>query len=49
MSDEADDFKLAEVLEARPSTSKPDRGIVRIFYTTLNQRGEAVMTFRRPA
>jgi acyl dehydratase len=35
---------VAEVLEARPSTSKPDRGIVRILYTTLNQRGETVMT-----
>ena len=33
---------VAEVLEARPSASKPDRGIVRIRYTTLNQRGEAV-------
>ena len=46
----------AEVLETRPSSSKPDRGIVRILFTTLNQRGEAVMTFignqlcrRRPA
>ena len=45
-----------EVLEARVSSSKPDRGIVRILYTTLNQRGEAVLTFignqllrRRPA
>ena len=33
---------VAEVLETRPSASKPDRGIVRILYTTLNQRGEAV-------
>lgn len=47
---------VAEVLAARVSTSKPDRGIVRILYTTLNQRGEAVMTLigsqllrRRPA
>jgi acyl dehydratase len=47
---------IAEVLEARVSISKPDRGIVRILYTTLNQRGEAVMTMignqilhRRPA
>lgn len=36
---------VAEVLEARPSSSKPDRGIVRIHYTTMNQRGEAVLTF----
>jgi acyl dehydratase len=35
---------VAEVLETRPSTSKPDRGIVRILYTTLNQRGETIMT-----
>jgi acyl dehydratase len=35
---------VAEVLEARASTSKPDRGVVRIFYTTLNQRGDTVMT-----
>jgi len=34
----------AEVLETRPSTSKPDRGIVRIQYTALNQRGETVAT-----
>jgi acyl dehydratase len=47
---------VGEVLEARVSSSKPDRGIVRILYTTLNQRGEAVLTFignqllrRRPA
>jgi acyl dehydratase len=47
---------VAEVLQARPSSSKPDRGIVRILFTTLNQRGEAVTTFignqlcrRRPA
>ncbi len=47
---------VAEVLEVRPSTSKPDRGIVRMLYTTLNQRGETVMTMignqllrRRPA
>jgi acyl dehydratase len=47
---------VAEMLDARASTSKPDRGIVRILYTTLNQRGAAVMTMignqllrRRPA
>ena len=36
---------VAEVLEVRASSSKPDRGIVRIHYTTMNQRGEAVLTF----
>jgi len=35
---------VAEVLQTRPSTSKPDRGIVRILYTMLNQRGEPVTT-----
>ncbi len=44
------------VLEARPSRSKPDRGIVRSAIEVLNQRGEVVMTvtalnffLRRPA
>jgi acyl dehydratase len=35
---------VAEVLEARPSSSKPDRGILRVLYTTLNQHGDTVMT-----
>jgi len=35
---------VVQVLDARPSTSKPDRGIATCRYTTLNQRGEAVMT-----
>lgn len=33
-----------EVLEVRPSQSYPDRGIVRVRNTTLNQRGEVVQT-----
>ena len=32
------------VEEARPSRSKPDRGIVRSSVAVLNQRGETVMT-----
>jgi len=32
------------VLDQRPSTTKPDRGIVRLSWTTLNQRGEPVLT-----
>ena len=32
------------VQEQRPSTSKPDRGIVRLDWTALNQRGEPVLT-----
>ncbi len=35
---------VAKVLEAKRSTSKPDRGVVKMSYTTLNQNGEAVMT-----
>ena len=45
-----------EVLEVRPSNSKPDRGIARLKYQAVNQRGEAVLGFivnhllrRRPA
>ena len=33
-----------EVLEVRPSSSKPDRGIARLQYKALNQRGEAVLS-----
>lgn len=45
-----------EVLEQKPSRSRPDRGLVRMLYRTLNQRGEVVQTCicnhilaRRPA
>jgi acyl dehydratase len=34
----------AEVLEKRPSASKPDRGLLRMGYKMLNQRGETVLT-----
>ena len=34
----------AEVLDARPSTSKPDRGFMGIRVVTLNQHGEPVLT-----
>jgi acyl dehydratase len=33
-----------EVLEVRPSASKPDRGIARLRITTRNQRNETVLT-----
>jgi len=33
-----------EVLELRPSRSKPDRGLVRVRYAATNQRGETVLT-----
>ena len=45
-----------EVQEVRPSNSKPDRGIARLKYQAINQRGEVVLGFivnhllrRRPA
>ena len=34
-----------EVLEVKPSNSKPDRGIARLKYQAINQRGEAVLSF----
>ena len=34
-----------EVAEKRPSTSKPDRGILRVKYQIKNQGGEDVITF----
>jgi acyl dehydratase len=35
----------SEVLEVRPSKSRPDRGLVRVRTTTLNQDGEAVQIY----
>jgi acyl dehydratase len=35
---------LVRVLEARPSASKPDRGIVRLAVSVRNQRAEDVLT-----
>lgn len=34
-----------EVLDAAPSTSKPDRGHARMAYTVRNQHGETVQSF----
>jgi acyl dehydratase len=46
----------SEVVEVRPSKSRPDRGLVRVRTRTLNQNGEAVQIYtgnllvpRRPA
>jgi acyl dehydratase len=46
----------SEVLEVRPSKSRPDRGMIRVRTTTLNHKDEPVMVFtgnllvpRRPA
>lgn len=36
---------VVEVLEVRPSASKPDRGIARLKYQAVNQRGEATLSF----
>ena len=36
----------ATVLEARPSTSKPDRGLVRTLFEVRNQHGATVMTVK---
>ena len=36
---------IVRVIEARPSASKPDRGIVRASFRVLNQRDEDVLTF----
>jgi acyl dehydratase len=52
-----DELKLeAEIIEVRPSRSKPGQGLVRVRTTTLNRAGEAVQTMianlivpRRPA
>jgi acyl dehydratase len=37
-------YTEAEVLEVRPSSSKPDRGTLRMAYRMVNQRGETVLT-----
>jgi len=34
-----------EVLEIKPSSSKPDRGILRMRYAGINQEGEKVISF----
>jgi acyl dehydratase len=39
-------YAEAEITDTRPSTSKPDRGVVQVAYRILNQRGEVVTTFR---
>jgi len=36
--------RQAEVLEVRPSQSRPEQGLIKIRVTTLNQTGEAVLT-----
>src|ERR1700744_1247200 len=36
----------AEVIDVRPSQSKPDRGMLVLAFKILNQRGEEVLTMR---
>ena len=36
---------VVTVKEARPSSSKPDRGILKVLFEAMNQHGEPVMTF----
>ena len=36
---------VSEILEVRPSKSKPDRGLITVRTTTFNQNGEPVMMF----
>ena len=36
---------VSEILEVRPSQSKPDRGLITVRTTTFNQNGEPVMVF----
>jgi acyl dehydratase len=40
-------FCESEVLEVKPSQSKPDRGTVRVHTRVLNQDGELVAEFKR--
>lgn len=38
-------YTEVEVLEVRPSSSKPDRGIARLKYQAKNQHADVVLTF----
>jgi acyl dehydratase len=40
-------FVESEVLEVKPSQSKPDRGVVRVHTRTYNQDGTLVAEFKR--
>jgi acyl dehydratase len=40
-------YSESEVLEVKESSSRPDRGIVKVETRALNQRGELVMKFSR--
>ncbi len=36
---------VSEVLEVRPSKSRPDRGLIKVRTTTFNQNNEPVMVY----
>lgn len=38
-----------EIIEVKPSRTKPDRGTIRLSYATYNQRNEIVMTLKATA
>jgi len=38
-------YAKAEILDVRPSASKPDRGVVKMKYWVENQKGEMLMSF----
>ncbi len=38
-------YTEVDVLDVRPSSSKPDRGIARLKYQARNQHGDVVLTF----
>jgi acyl dehydratase len=40
-------FAESEVLEVRPSSSKPDRGVVKVHTRAYNQEGTLVAEFKR--
>lgn len=40
-------YAKTKILDKRDSSSKPDRGIVHVETTGFNQKGEAVISFRR--
>ena len=37
---------IGEEIEQRPSASKPDRGLIRVYFRYVNQNGEDVLTMR---
>jgi len=38
-------YAKSEILDVRPSKSRPDRGLIRVRTTTYNQNDEAVQSF----